>query len=470
MALNEVIITRAIIDRFSQKFLEYTEVDTAIVGGGPSGLVAAYFLAKAGIKVALFERKLSLGGGMWGGGMMFNEIVVQKEGKEMLDIFDIKTREYQPGYFTADAIESITTICSYATKAGAKFFNCMSVEDVVIRENRVIGLVIIWSPVEMAGLHVDPLTIMAKNVVDATGHATEMLHVIERKADMKLNTESGGVMGERSMWAEKAEKLTIENTREICPGVYVAGMSANAAFGGPRMGPIDPEFIRKGVENGNIVVIRNKKHKSISPLAIGKGLKTKVNANIGTSKDRTDIDLELKKVRVSVAAGADTIMDLSTGGDIRTIRKAIIKESSLVIGTVPIYQAAVQMLDSKKAIVEMTAEDMFRVIKENGEDGVDFITVHCGITKKSIGCLEIGGRHLGIVSRGGSFLANWIRCNKRENPLYEQYDKLLEIAKHYDMVLSLGDGLRPGCIADATDRAQIEELITLGELTKRARD
>ncbi|MCD4763334.1 MAG: phosphomethylpyrimidine synthase ThiC [Desulfobacterales bacterium] len=253
---------------------------------------------------------------------------------------------------------------------------------------------------------------------------------------------------------EMARKNKISEEMEIC-----------AEYEG-----VDPEFIRKGVEDGNIVVIRNKKHKSISPLAIGKGLKTKVNANIGTSKDRTDIDLELKKVRVSVAAGADTIMDLSTGGDIRAIRKAIIKESSLVIGTVPIYQAAVQMLDSKKAIVEMTAEDMFGVIEENGEDGVDFITVHCGITKKSIGCLEIGGRRLGIVSRGGSFLANWIRCNKRENPLYEQYDKLLEIAKRYDMVLSLGDGLRPGCIADATDRAQIEELITLGELTKRARD
>jgi len=253
---------------------------------------------------------------------------------------------------------------------------------------------------------------------------------------------------------EMARKNKISEEMEIC-----------AEYEG-----VDPEFIRKGVENGNIVVIRNKKHKSISPLAIGKGLKTKVNANIGTSKDRTDIDLELKKVRVSVAAGADTIMDLSTGGDIKAIRKAIIKESSLVIGTVPIYQAAVQMLNSKKAIVEMTAEDMFRVIEENSEDGVDFITVHCGITKKSIGCLEIGGRHLGIVSRGGSFLANWIRCNKRENPLYEQYDKLLELAGHYDMVLSLGDGLRPGCIADATDRAQIEELITLGELTKRARD
>lgn len=233
---------------------------------------------------------------------------------------------------------------------------------------------------------------------------------------------------------------------------------------------VDPEFIRKGVEDGNIVVIRNKKHQSISPLAIGKGLRTKVNANIGTSKDRIDLDIELEKVKICIAAGADAIMDLSTGGDIRAIRKTIIKESSLIIGTVPIYQAAVQMLNSKKAIIEMTAEDMFGVIEKNGEDGVDFITVHCGITRKSIGCLEIGRRHLGIVSRGGTFLANWIKCNKKENPLYEQYDKLLEIAKRYDMVLSLGDGLRPGCIADATDRAQIEELITLGELTKKARD
>jgi sulfide-dependent adenosine diphosphate thiazole synthase len=256
MALNEVIITKAIIDRFSQKFMEYTEVDTAIVGGGPSGLVAAYFLAKAGKKVALYERKLSIGGGMWGGGMMFNEIVVQKEGKEILDIFDINTREYQPGYFTADAVESISTICSYATKAGAKIFNCMSVEDVVIRENRVIGLVITWSPVEMTGLHVDPLTIMAKNVVDATGHATEILNVIERKADMKLNTESGGVMGERSMWAEKAEKLTIENTKEICPGVYVAGMSANAAFGGPRMGPIFGGMLLSGKKVAELIIAK----------------------------------------------------------------------------------------------------------------------------------------------------------------------------------------------------------------------
>jgi thiamine thiazole synthase len=230
--------------------MEYTEVDTAIVGAGPSGLVAAYFLAKAGKKVAIFERKLSVGGGMWGGGMMFNEIVVQKEGKEILDIFNIRTEEYQPDYYTADAVESITTIASYATRAGTKVFNCMSVEDVMIRENRVTGLVVNWSPVEMTGIHVDPLTIRARHVVDTTGHANEVLRVIERKADMKLNTETGKVMGERSLWADKAERLTIEN----CPGVFVAGMSANAAFGGPRMGPIFGGMLLSGKKVAELII------------------------------------------------------------------------------------------------------------------------------------------------------------------------------------------------------------------------
>lgn len=254
MQLNEVTITRAIIDRFSQKFIEYTEVDTAIVGGGPSGLVAGYFLAKAGKKVAIFERKLSVGGGMWGGGMMFNEIVLQKEGKEILAIFGVGTKEYEPGYYTADAVESISTICSHATKAGAKIFNCMSVEDVVIREGCVTGLVINWSAVEIAGLHVDPLTIAAENVIEATGHAMEVLHVIERKADIKLNTKSGSIMGERSLWADKAKQLTIENTKEICPGVYVAGMSANAACGGPRMGPIFGGMLLSGKKVAELII------------------------------------------------------------------------------------------------------------------------------------------------------------------------------------------------------------------------
>lgn len=232
---------------------------------------------------------------------------------------------------------------------------------------------------------------------------------------------------------------------------------------------VSPEFIRKGVAEGNIVVVRNNRHTAITPLAVGKGLRTKVNANIGTSGDRADLDLELEKVKVSVASGADTIMDLSTGGDLDAIRKAIIKASPLAVGTVPIYQAAAAMLAQKKAIVAMTADDIFAAIEENGEDGVDFITVHCGVTRKSVGSIYAQGRLLGIVSRGGSITANWMRCNEQENPLYEHYDRLLEIARRYDMVLSLGDGLRPGCLADATDRAQVQELILLGELAKRAR-
>lgn len=256
MPLNEVVITRAIIDRFMKKFSDCAEVETAVVGGGPSGLVAAYFLAKAGVKTALFERKLSIGGGMWGGGMMFNEIVVQDAGKEILDMFGITSVEYEKGYYTADSIEAVSTICSHAMKAGAKIFNCMSVEDVIVREGRVQGLVISWSPVEMAGLHVDPLSIEAKTIIDTTGHDTEVLRTIERKADISLNTETGGVMGERSMWADKAETLTLENTREICPGVYAAGMAANAAYGGPRMGPIFGGMLLSGKKAAELILAK----------------------------------------------------------------------------------------------------------------------------------------------------------------------------------------------------------------------
>jgi phosphomethylpyrimidine synthase len=229
-----------------------------------------------------------------------------------------------------------------------------------------------------------------------------------------------------------------------------------------------PEFIRNGVEKGNIVVVRNIEHANVSPLAIGRGLKTKINANIGTSKDHASLETELEKLRVATDAGADTIMDLSTGGDLRKIRKAIMDTSRVAVGTVPLYQAAAAMLDHHKAIVEMTADDMFNAIEENGEDSVDFITVHCGVTKISVASLEEQGRLLGIVSRGGSITAKWMTYNDKENPLYEYFDRLLKIAKHYDMVLSLGDGLRPGCLADATDRGQIQELIILGELTKKA--
>ncbi len=233
---------------------------------------------------------------------------------------------------------------------------------------------------------------------------------------------------------------------------------------------VTPEFIRQGMEKGTIVICCNVNHSGIKPLAIGEGLRTKINANIGTSKDHIDVDLELTKLRIATEAGADAVMDLSTGGDLAAIRKSIMEAAKVAIGTVPIYQAACKIIADKKAISEMTADDMFDVIEENGRDGVDFITVHCGVTKLSVAAIEEQGRVLGIVSRGGSMTANWMRCNDQENPLYEQYDRLLEIAKRYDMVLSLGDGLRPGANADATDRGQLQELIILGQLARRARE
>jgi phosphomethylpyrimidine synthase len=233
---------------------------------------------------------------------------------------------------------------------------------------------------------------------------------------------------------------------------------------------VEAEYIRQGVADGTIVICRNVNHKTIKPLAIGKGLRTKVNANIGTSKDNNDPAVELEKLHVACKAGADAVMDLSTGGDLASIRKAVMEQSTVAIGTVPIYQAAVKILGEKKAISDMRPDDMFDVIEENGRDGVDFITVHCGVNRESVAVVEKQGRVLGIVSRGGSMIANWMRCNNRENPLYEEYDRLLAIACRYDMVLSLGDGLRPGAIHDATDRGQISELIILGELAERARD
>lgn len=232
---------------------------------------------------------------------------------------------------------------------------------------------------------------------------------------------------------------------------------------------VAPEYIRQSIVDGTIVICRNVKHKTIKPLAIGLGLRTKVNANIGTSKDHTDLNLELKKMQIAVEAGADAVMDLSTGGNLAAIRKKVMQKSIVAIGTVPIYQAAVKTTKEGKAISEMTSDDIFAVIEENGRDGVDFITVHCGVTRQSVTALKSQKRILGIVSRGGSMTANWMDCNKKENPLYEEYDRLLEIAHRYDMVLSLGDGLRPGAIDDATDQAQLQELLILGQLAARAR-
>lgn len=248
-------------------------------------------------------------------------------------------------------------------------------------------------------------------------------------------------------------------------GIITEEMKSAAAKEG-----VEPEYIRRSIEDGTVIITKNRLHASIDGLAVGKGLKTKVNANIGSSQDRVDIEEELKKLRAAINAGADAVMDLSTGGDLQAIRSAVMKESSVPIGTVPIYQAAHDARKKGKSFVELDPEEMFEAVERHAQDGVDFVTVHCGVTRSSVAKVKAQGRIMGIVSRGGALTAEWMKFRKKENPFFEDYSRLLKIAKKYDMVLSLGDGLRPGCLVDATDRGQIDELITLGELAKKAFD
>lgn len=236
--MDEIDISRAIIEDFTKNFVDGLSLDVAIVGAGPSGLMCGYKLAQSGYKVAIFERHLRAGGGMPGGGMMFNSIVVQKEAIRIFEELGITTRKYNDELFIANSIETISALCYKAMKAGAKIFNLMSVEDVVIRENLVCGIVINWSAVVWSKLHVDPLSVKAKFVVDATGHDAEVCNIIERKIGKKLDTSDGGIAGEKSMWAEKAEAEIINNTKQVYPGLFVCGMAANAVSGSPRMGAI----------------------------------------------------------------------------------------------------------------------------------------------------------------------------------------------------------------------------------------
>lgn len=233
---------------------------------------------------------------------------------------------------------------------------------------------------------------------------------------------------------------------------------------------VDKEQLRRDIAEGKATILANNRHRDFTPKGVGKGLSVKVNANIGTSPERVNIDEEIEKLTVAREAGADAVMDLSTGGNLDEIRKIVIDAAKIPVGTVPIYQAAIETVKKRKAIVRMEADDIFEVIEKHGADGVDFVTVHCGVTKSALERLRKQGRVTDIVSRGGAFLAQWIIVNGKENPLYENFDRLLTIAKKYDMTISLGDGLRPGCIADATDRGQIEELIILGELCAEALD
>jgi sulfide-dependent adenosine diphosphate thiazole synthase len=237
--MDEVLISRAIVESYMKDFMEALDVDVAIAGAGPAGLVTAYYLAKEHVKVAVFERQLRVGGGMPGGGMMFNKIVLQEEGKQILEEFGVSVREHSKGYYIGDSLEATSSICAKAIKAGARVFNLISVEDVMIREDkRITGLVLNWSAVSWSKLHVDPLTVRCKVALDATGHDAEVCRIVVRKLGKGLKTKTGDVMGEGSMWAEKGESEIMENTREVYPGLLVAGMTANAVFGSPRMGAI----------------------------------------------------------------------------------------------------------------------------------------------------------------------------------------------------------------------------------------
>jgi len=232
---------------------------------------------------------------------------------------------------------------------------------------------------------------------------------------------------------------------------------------------ISAEELRERIASGEVVLPANKRHSHLTPMAVGKGLTTKVNANIGTSEAYPHAAPELAKLGAAIAAGAHAVMDLSTGGDIDAVRRDIIAASTVMVGTVPLYQVMVEAQKTGKGLGEITSEDFFAGIEKHCQDGADFITVHCGVTQEVVATLKAEGRLMDIVSRGGAFLAAWMLHNGRQNPLFTEFDRLLAIARHHDVTLSLGDGLRPGCLADATDAPQVAELLNLGSLVKRAR-
>jgi phosphomethylpyrimidine synthase len=252
-------------------------------------------------------------------------------------------------------------------------------------------------------------------------------------------------------------------------GRITAAVAAAAAYEN-----IQPQALAELIADGKAVlpynILRGEAHRQIKPYAIGKGLSIKVNANLGASPQDYCLAAELDKLKTAVDAGTHAVMDLSCGGDIDLVRKRVIEESPVMVGSVPIYNAVAKALAGKREPEDITADEMFAAIEKHAQDGIDFVTVHCGVTQSAVARLRKQGRITDIVSRGGSILAAWMERHDLENPLYAQYDHLLELALRYDLTLSLGDGMRPGCLADGSDRAQLEELIVLGELVKRARE
>ncbi|MGM0568866.1 MAG: sulfide-dependent adenosine diphosphate thiazole synthase [Elusimicrobiota bacterium] len=249
--LDEIKVTRSIIKKSVDDLLDNLDADVIIGGGGPAGILAGALLAEKGRKTVLFERKLSLGGGMWGGGMMFPRIVVQEDAADILDIFGIGYHR-EGDLLNASSIETVSKLIAGACDRGCKMFNLISIEDVMIRKDKVSGAVINWTSVESAGLHVDPVSVKSGALIEATGHPLEICRVVEEKVG-KLNTPTGKIMGERSMWAHEAEKIVVENTRQIYPGLYVCGMAANAAYGAPRMGPVFGGMLKSGRKVAELV-------------------------------------------------------------------------------------------------------------------------------------------------------------------------------------------------------------------------
>ncbi|MEW6162724.1 MAG: sulfide-dependent adenosine diphosphate thiazole synthase [Nitrospirota bacterium] len=257
--MDEVLISRAIMESYFKNFFDVLDVEVAIAGAGPSGMTAAYYLAREGVKIAVFERQLRVGGGMPGGGMMFNYIVVQEEGRRVLDEFEVRTKKYKEGLYVAHALEAVSALCLKAIKAGANIFNLISVEDVMIRESAsdgdvITGLVLNWSAVSWSKLHVDPLTVRSRVVIDATGHDGEVCRIVSKKIGPRLRTPTGDIMGEKSMWSEKGEREILENTKEVYPGLIVAGMAANTVFGSPRMGAIFGGMLLSGKRAAEIAL------------------------------------------------------------------------------------------------------------------------------------------------------------------------------------------------------------------------
>ncbi len=229
----------------------------------------------------------------------------------------------------------------------------------------------------------------------------------------------------------------------------------------------DPAWIRDMVAEGKVVIPCNKKHASIDPNGIGRLLKTKINVNLGVSRDCKDYDVEMEKVMSAVNMGAKAIMDLSSHGNTQPFRQKLCRECPAMIGTVPVYDAVIHY---QRDLATLTAKDFIDVVRLHAEDGVDFVTLHCGITRKTIEQIKSGSRKMNIVSRGGSLVFAWMSMTGEENPFYQYYDEILDICREHDVTISLGDACRPGCLADATDGVQIGELVRLGELVKRARD